>query len=621
VGRVAVLSDSLVNKIAAGEVIERPSAVIKELVENSLDAGSGRILVQVEGGGRALLRVVDDGVGMDREDARAAMERHATSKIRDDRDLFAIRTLGFRGEALPSIAEVSRFELLTGARGDAAGTRLVLDGGVWERIEDAPNPGGTDISVRRLFFNTPVRLKFLKAPRTELGHIGDVVQRMALAHPEVGFRLEIDGRQTLDVPPAEGLRERVARVLGRRTAEQMVDVGAREGEVRVEGLAGTPALHRSGNGSLYLYVNGRGVRDRTLVGAVLAAYRGLVPPGRYPVVVLFLDLPPEEVDVNVHPTKVDVRFQHGRDVFRVLGAALTAALVAADAGPPPELFPVSGGRQLALGQRVVPEAAPLVARDAPSPSAGGPAPGSAAPQDRSAPPTDPPSLDPLGRAARAPSGPPPPTPGEPDAAARSLRAPFGGRGRPGFAAARALGAFRGRWLLAESAGELLVVDAVAAHQRVLFDRLRRGAERGLPRQRLLVPELLELEPAAAAALDRIAGDLAGFGLEVSAFGGGTLALQAVPRGAHPTRCRGALTTLADRLLETPSRGRGDAPGREVPAVLAAWLALDPAEPATEGEQRLLLAALGACEAAHRSPWGRPVVARFGEEEVARWPKL
>jgi DNA mismatch repair protein MutL len=616
-GRVSVLPDSLINKIAAGEVIERPSSVIKELVENSLDAGAGRILVQVEGGGRALLRVVDDGSGMGREDARACLERHATSKIRDDKDLFAIRTLGFRGEALPSIAEISRFELTTGERGDEAGTHIILDGGAWERIEDAPNPGGTDIAVRRLFFNTPVRLKFLKAPRTELSHIGDVVQRMALSHPDVAFRLEVDGRQTLDLPAADDLRRRAARVLGRRTAEQLFDVGAQEGAVRLEGLIGQPSLHRSGNGSLYLYVNGRFVKDRTLVGAVLAAYRGLLPPGRYPVAVLFVDVPPDEVDVNVHPTKVDVRFQNGRDVFRFIGAALTDALASLDAGPPAPLFPTSGGRQLSLGQ--APASAVLVAADAPRPPAE-PVPSSvaAAAPPESAPPSTA-VLDPVGRADRAP-GLAPELRGEPIGSQRSMRAAWGGRSRPALGTARAIGQFRGRWLLAESAGELLVVDAVAAHQRVLFDRLSLGAARGVPSQRLLVPQLLELEEAHVAALDGLEADLTSFGLELSAFGGGTLALHAVPRGANPLRCRGAVVSLARRFSEAASRRCGDAPGREIAAVLAAWLALDPDEQPTEPEQRILLSALSSCDAANISPWGVSILARFGPDDVARWPK-
>lgn len=536
-GRIAVLPDSLINKIAAGEVIERPGSVIKELVENSLDAGAGRIDVYVEGGGRALLRVVDDGCGMGRDDARTCLERHATSKIRSDADLFAIDTLGFRGEAIPSIAEVSRFEVITGERGADAGTRIVVDGGVWERIEDAPNPGGTDIAVRRLFFNTPVRLKFLKAPRTELGHISAVVLRMALAHPEVAFRLEVDGKGVLDLPRADSLRERVRKALGKRTAEGMEALQAEDGPIRLEGLVGVPSLHRSGNGGLYLYVNGRAVKDRTLVGAVLAAYRGLLPPGRYPVVVLFLDLPPEDVDVNVHPTKVDVRFQRNREVFRFLGAALTDVLARADAGPAASLFPTSRGRQLTLG------------------------------------------------AAR-------PVPTQP---AEDL------------GALRAIGHYAGRWLLAQGGDRLVVVDAVAAHERVLYERLLADAPVGT--RRLLVPELLELEEAQVERLDSARDLLSGLGLEIASFGGDTLALHAGPRGAHPQRCRGALVALPARFDRTTAA-----------AHFASWLALDPEEPLTDAEQRLLLSALRRCADPRRSPWGTPVLARFGPDEVARWPR-
>lgn len=590
-GRIAVLPDSLINKIAAGEVIERPGSVIKELVENSLDAGAGRIDVYVEGGGRALLRVVDDGCGMGRDDARTCLERHATSKIRSDADLFAIDTLGFRGEAIPSIAEVSRFEVITGERGADAGTRIVVDGGVWERIEDAPNPGGTDIAVRRLFFNTPVRLKFLKAPRTELGHISAVVLRMALAHPEVAFRLEVDGKGVLDLPRADSLRERVRKALGKRTAEGMEALQAEDGPIRLEGLVGVPSLHRSGNGGLYLYVNGRAVKDRTLVGAVLAAYRGLLPPGRYPVVVLFLDLPPEDVDVNVHPTKVDVRFQRNREVFRFLGAALTDVLARADAGPAASLFPTSRGRQLTLG--AAPEPAPPPVAPAPPPIA--PRPPMVvhdAPRAADA------ELDPLGRAARPPG----------------LLRRSGGAARPvptqpaeDLGALRAIGHYAGRWLLAQGGDRLVVVDAVAAHERVLYERLLADAPVGT--RRLLVPELLELEEAQVERLDSARDLLSGLGLEIASFGGDTLALHAGPRGAHPQRCRGALVALPARFDRTTAA-----------AHFASWLALDPEEPLTDAEQRLLLSALRRCADPRRSPWGTPVLARFGPDEVARWPR-
>ena len=324
--RIQILSDSLVNKIAAGEVIERPASVVKELVENAIDAGAGRVDIEVDGGGRALIRVCDDGTGMGRDDALLALERHATSKIASDEDLFALTSLGFRGEALPSIAEVSRFELVTGTRDTDVGSRLVVDGGVVKQVEDAPNPGGTEVVVRRLFFNVPVRLKFLRQPRTEMSHVVDVVTRIAMAHPSVGFKLSSSQRTLVDAPPSEGLSGRVLGLLGKSTARGLHPFHDEQAGLRAEGLLSDPSLHRSNNAGLYLYVNGRPVRDRTFVGAVLSAYRGVVPRGRYPTVVFFLDLPPEEVDVNVHPTKAEVRFLDGRAVWRFVSTVLSEAL-------------------------------------------------------------------------------------------------------------------------------------------------------------------------------------------------------------------------------------------------------------------------------------------------------
>ncbi len=614
VAKVRLLDDSVINKIAAGEVIERPASVLKELVENSVDAGATRITVEVEKGGRALMSVTDDGCGMSREDALMSLERHATSKIRSDEDLFSIDSLGFRGEAVPSIAAVSRFELTTGEHGADVGTRLVVEGGEVTVLEDAPSPGGTEIRVRRLFFNTPVRTRFLRSPRTEMAHVVDAVHRLSLAAPHVAFRLIADGRRLLDAPRADRLETRAAAVLGAKTAQSLVPLQAERAGMRLEGLVSKPSLSRANNGGLYLYVNGRFVKDRTLVGAVLSAYRGVLGRGRYPVVVLFLDVPPDTVDVNVHPTKVEVRFVNSSEVWRFLGGAVSDRLASVGAAPMDE----ASAADVAEDPEPSGEAAPFgfgpaVSRSPPRPFART----LAARAMDAAPPPDSGDPDPLGFAAEA---------APPDASrACTARAAawssrprdgdgWGGRARPRFSDLRLLAQYDAAFLLCELDGELMVLDQHAAHERVVFERLRAG---GATAQRLLVPELLELGPDRTAAVAERAGPgLSELGIEVSAFGDGTLALQGVPRGLAAARVRAALHDLADLLAEatpTPEDLRLELAG--LLACRASVHAGDTLEPAAV---RTLLAHLDGLDDAFACPHGKPTLVRFDRADVARW---
>ena len=616
-GRVHLLDDHLINKIAAGEVVERPASVVKELVENAIDAEATRIEVVVEAGGRALVSVTDDGFGMSRDDALMALERHATSKIRNDADLFEIASLGFRGEAVPSIASVSRFELTSGERGEVAGTRIVVDGGAVERVEDAPNPGGTEIRVRRLFFNTPVRLKFLRTPRTEMAHVVDVVNRLALAWPERAFKLVADDKTLLDAPPASSLAARVATVLGKKIAAGLVPVQAERGQLRLEGLASAPSVHRANNGGLFLYVNGRFVKDRTLVGAVLSAYRGIVPRGRYPVVVLFLDLPPSSVDVNVHPTKSEVRFTDSSAVWRFVGSEISRVVATMMAG----------------GER--PDARPDISAD-PGPLAGVPALPfgrsiASRAMDRAFPDGeasgDP---DPLGRAAEEPAPTSAPRACSGRAAAWMDRLAqqldggraWGRRERPVFTDLEVLAQYDRTFLLCELGRELFVLDQHAAHERVLFERLRRGtAGRPARTQRLLVPELLELGRARATALAEEAGPLlAELGVEVSSFGEETVALQGVPAGVAAQRVRRAVLDLADELVAGAGRGGGviHALRYEIAALLACHSSVRAGDRLSQDEIRELLRQLDRTEHAFACPHGRPTLVRFSRDEVARW---
>jgi DNA mismatch repair protein MutL len=626
-GKVRLLSDGLINKIAAGEVIERPASVVKELMENSLDAGASRIQVTVEQGGRGLIAIQDDGEGMERQDALMALERHATSKLRSDEDLFRIDSLGFRGEALPSIAEVSRFDLTTGTRGATAGTRLVLDGGVWGEIEDAANPGGTEIRVRRLFFNTPVRLKFLKTPRTEMHHVLDVVQRMALSHPGVAVKLISDGRSLLDAPKNQTLAERVRLVLGKAVSEGMRSLVARDGALRLEGLISAPHLHRSSRASLFLFVNGRFVRDRSVVGALLSAYREVLPKGRYPIAVLFLDLPPAEVDVNVHPAKVEVRFQDSPEIWRFVGGAVAGVLARTSSGDLQQgpLFAAPVEEEKAAkprGASVSASDEPSVFRD--------PARDRAerviakAKREQEAGGQQAPLLDPFGFA----SSPTLPELGAPSARSWAERLAsqdaaqkaWGEKGRPMFAYGTSQGWF-GRWILWALEDELLLVDPRAAHRRLVFSNLRQSeATKALESRRLLVPALFEVDVQRIDVLVGLEAELGERGIELSDFGRGSLALHAGPSGLHPSR----LSAAIERLLEQDESCGGLSEADffyELDALLAWFSGPASLEGVSEDTLISIVAQLDTVSLAFACPFGLRTCARISLEDAEAWFRL
>ncbi len=356
---IRILPEAVANKIAAGEVVERPASVVKELLENSLDAGANRVEISVEGGGKRLLRIVDDGQGMTHDDALLAFERHATSKIRSAEDLFEISTLGFRGEALPSIAAVSRLTLQTRHATENSGTRVEIAGGKLRDVKEVAWPQGTCIEVRDLFYITPARRKFLKSESTELGHIATLVTHYALAHPEKSFRLTSLTNEILNVPPVGSHRERLYQVLGGQTLEQLLEMapverrvatavwseGGDEGEpsgeaplVRVRGFISRPEIQKLNRNNIYFFVNRRLVRDRLILHAITEAYRNILPAGIFPVALIFLEIPPSEVDVNVHPSKIEVRFRHGSFIHDLVRDSMRQTLLATRPVAP---FPMS----------------------------------------------------------------------------------------------------------------------------------------------------------------------------------------------------------------------------------------------------------------------------------------
>lgn len=584
-GRVRRLSDELANQIAAGEVVERPASLVKELLENALDAGATRVVIDVEQGGTALVRVSDDGAGMPPEDALLALERHATSKIARIEDLSRLGTFGFRGEALPSIASVARLTLRTRPRERDEGTEVVVEGGGAPEVRPAGGAAGTTVEVRDLFFNVPARRKFLKATATESAHVSDVVLGAALARPDVTFVLSRDGRVVREYLRAASRKERAE---GALAAEVLTPCLGERGELRIEAMLAAPERARAGATGLSLLVNGRPVRDRLLARAVAQAYGSVLEGGRYPVGVVWLDLPPEIVDVNVHPQKAEVRFADARAVFDAITRELHAGLARAFGLP-------------ALGAH--PQAPPQRAGSAPFRSFG------AAPY---APP--PPSGARPVAAAPVPEGnlfsgfaPQPPT--------ELVPSLFGDKSL--YASLRFVGQVRATFLVCEGEDGLYVLDQHAAAERVTFDRLRRAyAARGVAMQRLLVPEVVELTPSEVASLDEQADELARLGVEVRSVGEAAVAVHGVPEilvRAQPERIVRDVVAELSRAAGRPFGGAVDL----VLATMACHGSVRAGDAMSREEAEALLRALDEVDFAGHCPHGRPLVMRMAWTELER----
>ena len=520
------LPPKLVNRIAAGEVVERPASVVKELVENAVDAGARRIDISTSGGGLRLIRVTDDGSGMGADDLALAVERHATSKLAGD-DLSSILTLGFRGEALPSIGAVGRLSIQSRAQGVREAYEIAVDGGRKAKLKPAALAAGTRVEVRDLFYATPARLKFMKSERVEASAIADMVKRLALARPEIAFSLTSEDRTAFRLeacPPGlidHGLA-RLGRILGPDFVKDALPVRAQRGSVSLEGFAGLPTLHRPNSLQLYLIVNGRPVRDKLLAGTVRAAYGDLVPQGRYPMLALFLTLPPEEVDVNVHPAKTELRFRDPNGIRSLIIGALRDTLSAAG-------HRATASLSQATLQRMATQESPDTSSYRPfrAPSGGRSAFGFA-------------------EAAQAPLGPL----AEPSADMRGTLAQDDAQGT-----LYPLGAARAQindtFIIAETEDALVIVDQHAAHERLIYERLKRAfANGGIARQLLLIPEVIELDAEAAAHLGAAAAELERLGLVVEPFGEAAILVREVPSLFGTCNVKGLLADLAAELAET-----------------------------------------------------------------------
>jgi len=587
-GRITRLPEDLANQIAAGEVVERPASVVKELVENAIDAKATRITVTVEYGGKKLIRVEDDGIGMDPEDARLCLERHATSKIKRADDLGAIVTLGFRGEALPSMASVSHFRLRTRARGSDSGTEIRVNAGIIESVVEAGGPEGTLVEVADVFYNLPARRKFLKSDAAEAAQVSRFVTQLALCYPEVGFTLISSGRKVLAVPPVATLSDRLYQIYGDR--QDLIAVDREYGGLRLHGVIAALAEQGPVRGPQHVFVNRRIVKDRTIAHAIMDSYSVATNKERSPEVHLFLEIPPDRVDVNVHPTKAEVRFREQSLVHEMVRRALGDAL---GKGPAPELTlhtsDVLPGRPL---QPSIPGAL-----------------AGASFTSRWAPPGPAPSYNPIPRYE------------EPASFPSTLPAASAQPASPALPAVRpmiALGQFRDTFIIAMDDEGLCIIDQHVAHERVLFERImERLTTQALESQGMLVPMVLELPAAERNALISRAEALAKFGFEVEEFGGDSIKVTAMPALLPRDECEAALRALADDL-EGLDRGlRLEESIKQIAATTACHAAVKANYPLTLEKMHHILEELRATAYSTVCPHGRPVMLRITRREIEK----
>ncbi len=594
-GGIRRMPSALANQIAAGEVVERPASIVKELVENSLDAGATRVRVEIDQGGVTRARVSDDGAGMDAEDATLAFERHATSKITDTDDLFRLTTFGFRGEALPSIASVARLKLLTRTHGAPEGTEVVIEGGSPVRARPAGAAEGTSVDVRDLFFNVPARRKFLKTTGTEAAHVGDTMVLSALSRPEVSFFLARDGKTAREWLRVGSRRERVAQVLDGERLEMCL---GERGPMRIEAHLSAPERARAGAVALYLLVNGRPVRDRQLARAVAQSYGSVLEGGRYPIGVVYIDLPSAELDVNVHPQKAEVRFADARAVFDAVtrelhyGLARAFSLPALGTKRAWEQPPVTP--QGSIAERL-PDVRPAFAPFAGPPESSAPL---FAPRRAADGPT-------LASAALASPSPP----------ALVERGLFEGTGF--YASLEFLAQMRMTFLVCAGTDGLYVLDQHAAAERVTFHRLRTSfGARAIEVQRLLIPEVVALTPGELATVEERADDIARLGIEIRAVGPNAVAVHGVPSLLLRRSAERLVRDLVAELGRTATRPFGDAADL-VLATMACHGSVRAGDALSREEVTALLRALDGVDFGGHCPHGRPVVTRIGYDELER----
>jgi DNA mismatch repair protein MutL len=654
-GRIHVLSENVANKIAAGEVVERPASVVKELLENSLDAGAHRVRVNVEAGGRKLIQVIDDGCGMLHDDAMLAFERHATSKIRNADDLLNIATLGFRGEALPSIASVSRLRLETRAAEDGAGMVIEIAGGKILTVEEAGLPLGTSISVRDLFFNIPARRKFLKAEPTELSHIASLVTHYALAHPEMHWELHTATNAMLIAPPVPDHAQRIYQVFGKETLDQLIPLSALlpliriglpqpppwrrqsqededqseavPGEVRLHGFVSRPEIQKLNRNSIFIFVNGRLIRDRVVQHALTEAYRNIIPPTVYPVVLLFLEMPFTEVDVNVHPSKTEVRFRQSSVLHDFIRDSVRAALM--KARPVPAFMAEihaqpTASQSLSPSARQLSEADPLHVTEADAAFA------LRAPE---VPPVteslqfgnDGIAIDANAAVPVARFGP------QTFANAVPAVAPSGNNrcttvladddapvSLESLSTLKPIGQVRESFILAVNPQGLWIIDQHVAHERILFEKILRQRLADSPeRQQMLMPLLVELTPSQMAVFAEISDELNHNGFEVEPFGTRTIAVKTTAAGVSPSEVEHMLHEILEQFEREEQSLNLEKIRTHIAATIACHAAIKVNTPLEQNKMEWLLQELAKTDCPMSCPHGRPVVLRYSVRDIQR----
>lgn len=579
--KIKILPEIISNKIAAGEVVERPSSVVKELVENALDAGSTQILIEIEKGGKSLIRVSDNGAGMGRDDALLSIERYATSKISKDEDLFSISTFGFRGEALPSIASVSRFSLVTKEKTAEAGTEVKIDGGRIVSVADKGAPSGTMVTVKDLFFNTPARRKFLKSTDTEAGHIADFVASMALGHTDIQFRLLHNGKTIYNLLSAPDSARRAEDVLGKDTRNSLYRLGFSSGDISVSGWISSPMIKRSTTRGIYTYVNGRFVRDKVVQHALFEGYATRLIKGEFPVAVIFIKLPYDSVDVNVHPAKREVRFSDQNKVHEAVKAAVKNALDLLD--------PYKK------------TAADFIQKERTGKSFGV---------------SEPPTFYKSGDKFSHPH-PDPPLAGEkPPNIQDDLWE------KKQFKDLRILGQLHGTYIICESGEGIFLIDQHAAHERILYEELkiRRGRAEEHPSQKLLIPEVIEFGYREAGIFEKLLPDFFKAGIEVDPFGGNAFAVKSVPAFMAGQDIKSAVTEIVEKIIETGFAAGLEKASDEVLKLVACHGAIRANQKLSDKEVRTLVDQLDGCAMPSHCPHGRPTWISFTINELEKFFK-
>jgi len=685
-GKIHVLPERVANQIAAGEVVERPASVVKELLENALDAGSTRIRIQVEAGGKKLIQITDNGCGMVRDDAMLAFERHATSKINNTDDLLNISTLGFRGEALPSIASVARLHLETRAEEEPAGTVLEINGGKMIRVEEAGLPLGTSITIRDLFFNVPARKKFLRAESTELSHIASLVTHYALAHPEKHFELHSSTNALLIASPVAGHRERIYQVFGREILDQLIPLAAVQplervglpqprpwrrapdvdadidagdestpadstaardfGEVRLHGFVSKPEIQKLNRNSIYIFVNGRLIRDRLIQHAIIEAYRNILPATVYPVVLLFIEMPAAEVDVNVHPSKTEVRFRQQTTIHDFVRDSVRAALM--KARPVPQFLTEIKAQATAGAGLSSPGPRNTAFGEAREDGVGGgngaqlppwrdvyqPLPGGGFSLEAPVLPEttarlafeggisveanaavslarDPQSVFVSEMGNRQPI---PDTGCAPQIDHEMNAAPT----LESLSTLRPLGQIRNSFILAVNEDGLWIIDQHVAHERVLFERvLRQRSAQQVESQRLLMPLIIELTPGQQAIFSEIADELSRNGFEAEPFGARSIAVKIAPAGVDAAQIEHMMNEIFEQLTREDQATNLEAVRTRIAASIACHAAIKVNMPLEQNKMEWLLAELAKTEHPMTCPHGRPVVLRYSMQDIQK----